>query len=267
MTKNMKRYLRIFSIYIQDMLTERMRSVVWFLLSTLNPLILLMYWNGVYHQTGKGISGWAFPSVVSYYLYFTLASSFISTHIEESVAYYDIQLGGLTKHLLHPFPYLAKNFMIELPYRVLQGSFSLIVIALVGILWKGTVLFPSTPNQIAVVILTISLGYLTNFFYKMVVGISALWFTDYHGLNELLEVVGLVLGGFVVPLLYLPEPWQKIALHLPFASMFYTPVLALTGQGIAPTAVYLQVFWMVVFMLIYGLLWKKGIKQYTAVGI
>lgn len=263
----MKRYRTIFSIYVEDMLAERGRLFVWFLLSVLNPLILLLYWNGVYQEHGRGITGWEFSSVSSYYLYLTLASTLISTHIEEAVAYYDVQMGGLTKHLLQPFSYLMKNFLGELPYRLLESVFSIGIILVIGTLWKGSVTFPTSIMQLGLILWTIVMGYFVNFYYKMIIGISALWFTDYHGLNELLEVVSVVLGGFTVPLLYLPDPVRTIALYSPFASMFYTPVLALMGKLTDPTAILMQIIWLFIFMNVYAFLWKKGIKQYSAIGI
>lgn len=263
------RYVRILLIHFEDAIAERARSFVWFLIALINPLMLLLFWRGALIESPGAYGQWNISSIVSYYLLLIIAGAFLQVHIDEKIAYSDIQQGQLANYLTRPFSYLLWNFFIELPYRVLQGSFGIAVFLIVSFVFRDIVAISRDPVILTLAAVVILLGYMLSFFFKMLVGLSALWTTDFSGLVNLVEVVTLVVGGFVMPIHLLPSALQRISFSLPFAYMFYFPIIAVAGQLTIPEllrVVAVQLVWIAGLGSIYHIVWKRGTKLFTAVG-
>ena len=263
------RYVRILLIHFEDAIAERARNLVWFLIALINPLMLLLFWRGAILEKPEAYGQWNIPSIVSYYLLLIIAGAFLQVHIEEKIAYTDIQQGSLSNYLTKPFSYLLWNFFIEFPYRVLQGSFGVIVFLIFFVLFGNIVSIASDPLILVLASVVIILGYLLSFFFKMILGISALWTTDFSGLVNLVEVVTLVFGGFIMPIHLYPVILQRISFALPFASMFYFPIIAISGKLVVVElfqVIAVQCIWLVSLGSIYQLAWRRGVRLFTAIG-
>ena len=263
------RYVRIFLLHFQDTFAERARSFVWFLIALINPLILLLFWRGAFLETGSTLAGWNLSTMASYYLLLIIAGAFLSVHIDEKIAYYDIQEGALSSYLIRPFSYALWNFFIELPYRILQGAFGVAVFLIFRLIFGPMIAIRTDWPSLSLAILIIVLGLLISFFFKMILGLSALWTTDYSGLEQFFEVAGLIFGGFVIPLNLLPDGVQGLAFSLPFSYIYYFPVTAIQGTlatADIPNILFGQIFWLAALYATYTLIWRRGIQKFTAVG-
>lgn len=263
------KYGKIFLLHLQDALEDRSRSVVWFLISLLNPLIYLLFWRGAVGNLTQPGNQWTISGFASYYLLLVIASSFLMIHIEEYIAWYDIKEGYLANHLLKPVSYFWHNFFHELPYRFLQGSFGLIVLIFFLFTYPGLVRLAGNLDQVLLGIVVIVCAYFLSFCFKMLLGLSALFTTDFIGLSEFIGVVILIFGGFVIPLELFPDQLKQAISILPFPYMFYYPIITIQGHlGLAELirVIAIQLGWIFVFILLYRYLWKKGVRLFTGVG-
>lgn len=266
----MKRYWNIFLLHFQHTFESRSRSFVWFLLAILNPFVYLLFWRGVVEEQGGNISGWTLPTIASYYLLLIIANALLTSHIEESVAQEDIQQGYLSSLLLKPFNYYKLKFFEEIPYRLLQGAFGVIVFGVVSLLFNHLIIVSHHLEVILMATLIAGLAFLLSFTFKMVVGLTAFWFTDAFGFQQLAMVLAIILGGNIMPLDLMPQFLQQFTQNLPFAYMIYYPVVAFTGRldsSELTRTVVVQLVWLGIFYLTYRSLWKRGIKLFTGVGM
>ena len=144
--------------------------------------------------------------------------------------------------------------MIFIIFWVLFGSFVSVTHTVPDILFALSIAF---------------FGYIISFIFKMIVGISALWLTDYSGLQQLVEAVILIFAGMLMPLEFLPNIVRQIAFSLPFSYIIYFPLLAFQGKLTVPESlrtIGIQVAWIVILAGIYQLLWKKGVRLFTGIG-
>ncbi len=264
------RYLRIFALHFQEAFALRSRSIVWFFIALLNPLVYFLFWRGAYAGNQVPVSAWTLPALATYYFLLVIAGSLLIVHIEEDVAHWDIQQGGLSRYLLKPFSYIRLKFFEELPWRMIQGFFGVIIFAVFWMLFGSFVTVAHTASAILFAICIAFLGYIISFIFKMIVGISALWFTDYSGLQQLVEAVILIFAGMLMPLEFLPPVIRQIAFSLPFSYMIYFPLVAFQGKLTAMESVRtigIQIVWIVILFGIYQVLWKKGTRLFTGLGI
>ncbi len=262
------RYVRIFLLHFQDAVDAKSRMLAWFLISLINPLIYLSFWWGA--STGANLSNWTLPSIVSYYVLLVIAGALLRVHIEENIAYYDIQLGYLSNYLIKPVSYIRYKFLQELPYRLIEGSFGLIVLLLLTYVFHVPFHFIQSPTTIILAGLIIFFAYLISFLFKMILGLTALWTTDYHGLWQIVEVVLLAFGGFVIPIHLYPSYLQGIVNMTPFPYIFYYPIASVVGfieNGRYVYIISIQLAWIFLLALLYRAMWGRGVRQFTAVGL
>lgn len=263
------RYVRIFLLHFQDAFQNRGRSFVWFLLSLINPLMVLLFWRGAFQSGGSPLSGWTYESITGYYLLLVIAGSFLQVHIEEDIARRDIQSGFLSSYLVRPLPYVVRKFFEELPWRIIQGSFGIVVFFVFSFVLKGGFVFVHDAVSIAASTLIVLLAFFVSFLFKMILGISALWVTEYSGLQELVGVIDIIFAGFIMPLALFPSLIRTISYILPFSYMIYFPIVSFLGK-LTPQetleTIGIQLVWILIFWIIYQRLWKMGIKKFTGIG-
>ncbi len=263
------RFVRIFLLFFQHVTNFRSRIFIWFLTSFLNPLSLLLFWIAAFKEKGDILTGWSLSSLSVYYFLLIIATSFIIVHIEEDVAIKDIREGGLVKYLLHPLPYYFMKFFDEIPWRMIQGFFGLGVFIIFYILFSKFISFPNTFAGIISTLVIILLAFFISFTFKMIVGITAFWFIDFWGLQQTVEVIIIILAGFVMPIEFFPDWLRNISLFSPFPYMVYFPILSLQSKLVTNQVfqvILIQIFWLAVLYLIYRILWARGLKRFTGVG-
>lgn len=263
------RYVRIFLLHFQEAFDNKGRSFVWFLVPLVNVFVLLLFWIGAFHEKGNFIQNWSLSSVSSYYFLLLIASSLLMAHIEEDVARKDIQQGELTKYLVKPFSYFWFKFYEEIPWRIIQGFFGIILLIGTFIIFGNFIKMNLSLEGIIIVSFIAILGFFISYIFKMIVGISALWITDYSGFEQLIGIMTLIFAGFVIPIDFFPVWLKTTAYILPFSYMIYFPIIAFTGKLAAfelLRIIVIQAMWVLILTFIYRFLWQKGIRKFTAVG-
>jgi ABC-2 type transport system permease protein len=78
-----------------------------------------------------------------------------------------------------------------------------------------------------------------------------------------------VVGGAIIPLSFFPQILQKIFMLLPFPFLIYLPMRIYLGK-IPVSQVHPELLkeggWILGFALLNVLIWRKGIRQYVAMG-
>ncbi len=263
------RYVRILLLYFEEVFEYRSRVLVWFLIGFINSLIYFVFWKGSLTGSGSVASPVSISDITSYYFFLIIAGAFLVVHIEEDVAYWDIQQGGLVKYLMKPFSYFRIKFLQELPWRVSQGLIGVFAFLLLVLAFGRFFRITQDPYIIMLAIISTLLALGMSFTFKMIVGILTIWITDYSGLHQLVTVVFFIFAGFVIPLDYLPEILHKIAMVLPFGYMIYYPIRAFQGllsEHELYSVIGIQAIWLFLLLGGYAFFWRKGIKEFTGVG-
>lgn len=259
------RYLKLFSIYFQDAFAQRARSLVWFLISLIGPIIMIIFWRGASYQH----TSWSFSTISTYYFLLIIASAFLMTHPEEWIAEEHIKGGNLAQFLLRPFSYFFSNFMSELPWRIIQGLFGLIVVVICYYLFGKLINISFSFQNLIISIIISILGYLLGFVYKMNLALLAFWFTEISGILQVSDILIFTFGGYIAPIFLFPDTLAHIATILPFSYIIYFPVVAFQGKVDVLNffrIVGIQVAWITLFSVSYKILWRKGLKKFTATG-
>lgn len=263
------RNFRIFLLCFESVFEYRATNLVWFLVSLINPLILLIYWVGYYKTQNLPPTATAFQSIITYYLFLAVVGSLLMSYIEEDVANNDIQLGELTQFLLRPVSYIKIKFIGEIPWRLTQGLYGIGVFIICKIFFGRLVFLSIDVSAFLMFILLAVLAYILSFYFKMLVGLSAFWLVEFSGLQQLIEVIILLLGGYIMPLYLYPALLKNIAMITPFPYIIYFPIMALQGK-LSPADFFKviggQIIWILIFYCLFRFFWEKGLRKYSGVG-
>jgi len=110
---------------------------------------------------------------------------------------------------------------------------------------------------------------LIQFLFCFTLAMIAFWILDIGSVTFIVYSIEFLLGGHIFPIDAFPAWLQIICLHLPFAYQYYFPAAILIGHVDGPamvTGFLWQGAWIGFFFVLSGVLWKKGLGQYTAVG-
>jgi ABC-2 type transport system permease protein len=125
-------------------------------------------------------------------------------------------------------------------------------------LWSGLVFIPA-----------LILAFFVRFLIEWTLALAAFWTTRVNAINQVYFVLMLFLAGQIAPLSLFPGWIQTIANILPFRWMLGFPVQLFLGQltpiqaleGLAA-----QVAWVIFSLVLLRLVWRAGVKAYSAVG-
>jgi len=123
--------------------------------------------------------------------------------------------------------------------------------------------------QVAVFAVAIWGAYLIRTMLLWLLGMISFWTTRVSAIFELYFALELLLSGRLVPLSLMPEWVQQWASYLPFKWAFQFPIEALVGQFTPEqllAGLGMQVFWIAVGAGLVEMVWRFGVRRFTAVG-
>ena len=99
-------------------------------------------------------------------------------------------------------------------------------------------------------------------------GILAFWLDETWMIRVLLAIVVNFFSGFILPLEFFPPLLVSLLEYTPFPFMTYYPIKFFMGEAIPWTkAILILGTWTVVIVMVNALIWRKGIRMYTAAGM
>jgi ABC-2 type transport system permease protein len=113
------------------------------------------------------------------------------------------------------------------------------------------------------------LAYLIRTMTLSLLGMITFWTTRVSAIFEMYFAAELVLSGRLVPLTLMPQWVQNLAWYFPFRWAFGFPIETLAGNlstSALLSGLAMQVAWIVIGVIAANLLWRVGIKKFSAVG-
>jgi len=265
----MRRLMRVYKALLQTAwataVEYRAQAFLW-ILSSIFPLVMMAVWLAVVDEAGP-LAGWGRADFISYYVGAALVYHFTFVW---SVWQWDedIRTGNLSPKLLKPldpFHYLLSE---QFGWKLFTLLFIVPPVAVIA--WASpAVRYPSTLAQAVAFVLSVAAGFMLMMLMTSAFGVLAFWSTQVGNLFQLWFGVGQFLSGWIAPLALFPASIRQVAYLLPFRSTLGLPMEILMGRLAWPEIGFGFVVtcgWCVVFLVLYRILWRAGLKRYEAVG-
>ena len=110
---------------------------------------------------------------------------------------------------------------------------------------------------------------MVRFLVEWTLALAAFWTTRVGAINQGYYVAALFLSGQVAPLVLFPASVRAVAAVLPFRWMISFPAELLLGRltpAQAAAGLAIQAGWLGLALLILKLVWRAGVRRFTAVG-
>lgn len=234
--------------------------------------VVYFLWKAVFSESGKQIiGGYDFHSMVYYYILVVLLGKFIgSTGFETGRISQEIYDGSLTRYLIYPTQYFPFKYAQHLG----RLGPALVQFAIFG---TGCVIFFSipdgmniTPASVLMAASSVFMANLLNFILFCPTECVAFWQDNVWSLNVMMRFVIMLLGGGMLPLTVFPTWAQDILFWLPFQYMYHFPVNALMGKitwHVWLSGLGVSLIWCLLISGVTRIVWRRGMVQYTGVGI
>jgi len=242
------------------------RGFFWVLaLGHLMPTLIYMFvWLTAVGQ--KNINGFDRDGLIVYYL-----AMMVLHELTYAAAEYDIgwaiRSGGFTTWLLRPLPPIYESLSSNFAGKVVGLPFTLLAAFLLGLILQPKANF--TFASFLLFILALVLAFMLRFLMDYVLSLLAFWSQRSDALLRLSDTLLFLFAGQVAPFALLPSRFQVVAFILPYRYMLGFPVEVLLGR-LSPLQVrqgfLVLMVWILFFSLLHQLVWKRGLRHYTAVG-
>ena len=262
----MSKFISIAKAEIKSMLVYRFNFIIYFLSVPIMLIIYYFLWKAIFAYTGKEmIKGFTFSAMISYYV-LTQVVRGSTSHWIASMFSGDVRYGELASELLKPINYFFYRLSGLAGDRIFLFFAEVLPIFVIGLIFFGLRINQFFPFFIISLILASLLSFVLDFS----VGMSAFWFKENDGFLRAWWIVNRVMNGSLLPLVFFPGFLLTTSMYLPFQYSMYVPINIFLGNysfSLVCKMLLIQAAWIVVTFLILNLLWKKGIKRFTGVGI
>lgn len=256
----------LFTVWIKDGIQYRVNGLIWILTDAITVFTMPLVWLS--SMKGDMVGQLSRGGIVQYYLAMLAVGSFVICHFMWELAY-EIKEGIFSAQLVRPISVYQSYFVRNFAWRIVRISLAVPFFLIYMYFYRDLL---SATNfhfswQFAVAMFG---GHVLSFTTVMMLGFIALFVEEAYALFELYYFPMLFLSGQIFPVQLLP-PWaQTLAQYLPFYYTTNLPVDIVIGH-IKPENAYMPLLIQFMFIAItYGIskiLWVKGLKQFSGVGM
>lgn len=263
MSGALRRARALFRVGYAYMTEYRAELVLWALANSLS-FILMGAW---YQAAGRGTFALAPVDVVRYFLAVFVVRQLTVVWVIWEVET-QVQGGKLAPQLLQPLDPVWRHFMNHVAERVARLPFSALLVALFFAIYPRAFFVPS-PSTIALFVALVTTAFLLRFLVQYTIALLCFWTERASSLEQLNFLLYMFLGGAIAPLDFFPPAVRAVVMWTPFPSMIWLPCRVLLGD--VPTidvvrAVAVLGGWIVFFGIVNRVLWRAGLRRFSAMG-
>lgn len=260
-------YRALFVAQVQNASQYRLQSVLWLLFSVIRPVIFLAAWSAVARAQGGSVQGMTPADFATYYLTLTLVSQLTQSWNAWDFEF-EVRNGTLSSKLLRPLHPIHYAVVENVVWKLV--TIVVLLPVLVVLAWSFEARFATTqPWQVVAFATSVLVAAALRFVFWWSIACAAFWTTRVHAVAELTDRLTFVFGGIIGPIGLLPGVFQYVAYALPFGYMLGVPADILRGGASPQTALLLiggQLGWLGLSWLALQWAWRRGVRQYAAVG-
>jgi ABC-2 type transport system permease protein len=242
------------------------------------PLVTMIFlWYAVY--TGREaaglppiIGGMSYKDMIVYNTLMYIARGFSSVPGTMSDISKDIKDGLLNRYLIKPMDYFGYQVMYRLAHKLVFWYIAFLTFPFV--FWFMSVSghyfthWPTLWEWLAFVV-SLFIAFCVGIQFCFVIGTLAFWFLEISTFLFVVMMLEFFMSGQLIPLNILPQAMHHVLFLSPFGYEGYWPCMILMGK--VPQDRLLPVLgrgflWIGIFYGIVQVMWRAGLKRYSAVG-
>ncbi len=249
------------SVYHALMLEYRAEIYLWALANVL-PFIMMGLWVTAAQQGEYGLGP---AQLASYFLAVFIVRQYTTVWVIWEFEY-DLIHGRLSPMLLQPLDPMWRYVSLHMGEKIARTPFAGAIVAGVLLLYPASRWSPGAID-VLLGVAAIAGAFVLRFLMQYAVAMLGFWYERSSSVENLFFLPYLFLSGMVAPLELFPPAVRDLAMWTPFPYLLHFPAQLLLGQRDgAITGAAVMLAWIVLFIALQRLAWRKGLAQYSAMG-
>lgn len=261
------KYGKVANISLQNNIEYRWNFFINLIFSFIPFLANIMLWICIYGHNGEAF-GFTLKEMLTYYFVILIVENLITNTTTYEVAK-DIRLGDISKYLIKPINYMGYNFMKAVPKNLLFIVFGGIPLIILGFFLRGYLTIKISVLNISCFVLALVIGYLINFLLNYLLSILAFFFSEVNSMFVAIDVLKGIITGKLFPISIVPKMLYNFLMITPFQFTAYLPTVILLDK-LSVNEVYknliIGTLWVILLFVLSKVMWKKGLRKYSAFG-
>jgi len=264
------KYARIFRVSLIERMTYRGDFLFGTVLRFLPIVTTVLLWKAVYDGSGQQeLGGFRYREMIAYLLLTNISRMFSSMPGLAAGVAREVREGTLKRYLIQPLDLVGFLMASRVAHKVAYITMSFLPYA--GLFYVCRGYFDGFPDALtlAAYALSLVLAFLVGFGFEACVGMVGFWFLEVTSLLYIVMTLNFFISGHMLPLDLLPQPWAGILKVLPFQYMAYFPAVVFQGKVRGTELALhlgLELFWAVAFLVLARVLYRAGLRRYSAFG-
>jgi ABC-2 type transport system permease protein len=250
----------------QQMAQYRIQSLLWMLFAIIRPVIFLAAWVAIATAQGGTVSGYTVGGFAAYYVCLAWVSQMVMAWNSQEFEW-EVNQGRLSAKLLRPLHPLHYSVVDNIVYKVTTLPVLAVILVVISLAFDAQ--FRTEPWHILVFVPSVILAGALFFVFGYIIASLAFWATRMRTANTLWQRASFVFAGQIAPIALMPGWLQAMAYGLPFWYMQGAPAEFLQGSVTPERAAFIlagQTVWLIVCYAAFRVVWRRGVRAYSAVG-
>jgi ABC-2 type transport system permease protein len=268
------KYWTILTTRTQEDMTYRMNYVFGAVFRFLPLVTTIFLWYAIYQARLAGgnpasIGGMSYEDMVAYYALMYIARGFSSMPGATRDISVDIKDGLLNRYLVRPMSYLWYQVMYRMAHKLVFWYVALFTFPPIFLLMRHYFSHAPSVWEWGAFVVSLFIAFWIGMLFCFLVGTLAFWFQEISTFLFVIMTIEFFLSGHLIPLNILPAALQPFLSLSPFGYEGYWPCMILLGKVPSeqlPRLLGIGFLWIGVFYSLCHVMWRLGLKRYSAVG-
>jgi ABC-2 type transport system permease protein len=264
---NTAAFLQIIKGTWAEYMMYRLNFVMWRVRMVMQLLITYFLWWAIF-GTKEEFFGYTQTMILTYIMLTAIVRTIVlgTTTMEIGDL---INQGNLSNYLVKPIHFFSYYWARDIADKALNLFFAIGELTILFILLRPPIFIQTDPLYLGLTAFAIILGIILYFYFSLILGFLGFWTPDIWGPRFISFVVMEFFAGTLFPLDILPKTLFWVSQALPFSYFIYFPLKVYTGQIEMSSIIggfCVAIAWTGGLYALAMLMWRRGLKAYTAEG-
>jgi len=265
----MNKYKAVIKVYFTSAIIKKADFLGNIVINLIQVIAVVLLWLAIYDPSQK-INGYSLQDTIVYYALILLVTYATTTDTSDYVAN-SIKSGTLSEWLLRPRSILLTELARSIGAQIYRLMVLIPIYLVIGfILVSLNIGISFSFGGIAIGMVFLLFGFIVNCLLEYTLAMFAFWMDEVWSIKHFKQLITDLLGGKHITLVFFPAIVLSINRFLPFQFIYFVPLEYILGKRQlvvnGPSDIFSLLIWIMLFLAISALLYKRGIEKYGAFG-
>lgn len=230
-------------------------------------LVVYFLWWAIFSEHPV-LFGYTESMMLTYVLLTSIARPFVMGTRTQEVGEIIVN-GDLSNYLLRPMHFIRYHASRDVADKAMNLFFAVFEVMVIFLLLRPPIFIQTNGFVLIETVAALILGVILFFNFSMIFSYLGFWTTDVWAPRFLSFVFAEFFTGALFPLDILPRPFYLLSQSLPFSYFIYFPLKVYLGQLNFMSVLQgmgIGIVWIIILKSLLDMLWKRGLRAYTAQG-